>query len=206
MGFVKIQFLRFIYSVADSHVNRYLLLSPDDRLQLKSISEENAEATMPEGLRKLIESDRLKKMRRRKVPAVDNAQEQERIDEVVAILADMAENNHNAQNMVVVNEDRAQNRNEDVDMEENEDQNREEGDEQRGMEVEINVEDLIAEDIDPDEDIERFRVFVEVAAQRGELERQRLQEGEREQPAAEREIVRRMIEGREERRRLERGG
>ena len=72
------------------------------------------------------------------------------------------------------------------------------------MEVEINVEDLIAEDIDPDEDIERFRVFVEVAAQRGELERQRLQEGGREQPAREREIVRRMIEGREERRRLER--
>merc|ERR1719354_508093 len=61
--FVKIQFLRFIYSVADSHVNRYLLLSPEDRLQLKNIYETNSEAVVfPEGLKKLIEMDKLKKL------------------------------------------------------------------------------------------------------------------------------------------------
>merc|ERR1719354_382993 len=61
--FVKIQFLRFIYSVADSHVNRYLLLSPEDRLQLKNIYETNPEAAVfPEGLKKLIEMDKLKKL------------------------------------------------------------------------------------------------------------------------------------------------
>ena len=44
--FVRIQFLRFIYSIADNHSNRYLLLSDQDVVSLRKIAGEFAAAAV----------------------------------------------------------------------------------------------------------------------------------------------------------------
>lgn len=51
--FVRIQFLRFVYSIADNHRNRYLLLSLHDVNRLQQLAEERSLA-YPEGLREMV--------------------------------------------------------------------------------------------------------------------------------------------------------
>jgi len=52
--FVRIQFLRFIYSIADNHSNRYLLLSDQDVVSLRKIAEER-NLEFPPSLQELVD-------------------------------------------------------------------------------------------------------------------------------------------------------